>query len=792
MPKRIGLPSEKTLWSIIDHLPIAIYMKDVDCKFTYVNLQGVKNLGVGHADEVLGRTDADFFDADQAKDWIAQEKRIMASEENMIDQKELELWANGRHRWVLTSKIPLVASNGTLLGLFGMTRDITEWERINLAVAGAREGLWYRALNSNEVWYSPHWKEILGYTDEEMPNERDEFRKRVHPEDWPLVEKRYDAHIHGEAKHYECSFRMRHKDGRYRWIRSRGMMSRDESGKPQVFAGSHADVTESLDREDFYLKVLDTIPNLIFVRDKDLRFVFVNEAVARNFSQRKDEIIGKTDADVNPDKEQVARFVKDDTHVITNEEAIDIPEEVLTDAQGNERTLTAKKLPLIFPGTTETHVLSVATDITELKKVHEDLRKILSVLAEAVKDIEDSESEDVACESALLQLDRLGYQSVMLSFLREVDGIRTIVADSRYATGNFASVASRTRRPFDVPEAERDVLVTVLAGRKSRFIPDSALDAECDARLFKECGIVSQYVVSIATDSLKIGTLQIDLGSRKEMPEVACKMFDALAAHLSIVIERHRVLQRLEAVNNDLTNQARIIGFETAASVILHDLNHSIADYARLLTRAMKDTEVRQNKAALDFLKLTNKRISHWIDSVRTSVDEVRRNEEYGEHKVDDIVREIVNTWQHKANAQNRRLKGTYLARDAVVTIRAGTLKDLLSCLVINAFEAKAREIEVATQVTTQTDALGVPKYRVEIVVSDDGHGISEEFKEQIHEFGWSSKKKRGHGMGLTVVDLLAKSMGGSMNLRSCGKSAGEPMTRFVVYIPVLNYSLGV
>ena len=106
MPKRPDFPSTKTLWSLLDQLPISVYIKDVDCKLTYVNVEAVKKRGLDHAHEVLGKTDADFFDADLAKKWMAQEKRIMAGEEELIDQKELEVWADGRLRWVVTSKVP--------------------------------------------------------------------------------------------------------------------------------------------------------------------------------------------------------------------------------------------------------------------------------------------------------------------------------------------------------------------------------------------------------------------------------------------------------------------------------------------------------------------------------------------------------------------------------------------------------------------------------------------------------------------------------------------------------------
>ena len=787
MSDRSDFPSGKTIWPIIDRLPISIYMKDVDCKFTYMNYYGAKKHGLDHPADIKGKTDEDFFDASQAKEWIAEEKKIIASMKEMIDQKELEFWKDGRRRWVLTSKFPLLAPDGTLLGLFGMTRDITKLERINLAGAGAREGLWYRALKSDEVWYSPHWKEILGYADDELPNRRETFKKLVHTKDWPLVEKEINAHINYGAKHYECTFRMRHKDGTYRWIHSRGMVTRDEHSEPLILAGSHADVTDSFDRESFYLKVLDTIPSLIFVKDSDLRFVFVNEAVAENFDTSKSKIIGKKDADINPEREQVDFFIKADTDVIAKQKAIDIPEEILTDAHGNRRILTTRKMPLFYPGKKGVHVLGIATDITDLKKVREDLKKILDVLTNAVKDIENSESEDDACALVLLHLENLGCKSVMLSFLREQNGGRVVVTDSQYATGKFTKVAGQIQQLYGSPESKRDLLPIVLAEKRSRFIPDSSVDPECDSVLYKKSNIISQYIVPIATDSLMIGTLQIDLGSLKEKPKTECEMFDALGAHLSLAIERHRVLHRLETINNDLINQARMIAFQAAAAKIIHELNRSISDYSKLLRQKMNHVEIRKNKAAVDFLKFTTKQIAQWIESVQDNIYIVRKNEEEGDYNVEDIVKEVISYFQQKASAQHRILKGIYEAPNATASIRRGSLLELLSCLIVNSFEADARQVEVIVRKMEKFERSETGETNVEIVVSDDGHGIPEDYNSQIYSFGWSSKGKRGHGMGLPIIRLLARAMEGDVFLKSRGKSAGQPKTEFIVRIPVDN-----
>ena len=117
-------------------------------------------------------------------------------------------------------------------------------ERFELAVRGSRDGLWDWDLETDEVYYSPRWKSILGYEDDEISNRLEEWSERLHPDEREQVLAANYAHIAGATPHYEYEFRLRHKDGSYRWILSRGVAMRDGRGKAFRMAGSHTDLTE--------------------------------------------------------------------------------------------------------------------------------------------------------------------------------------------------------------------------------------------------------------------------------------------------------------------------------------------------------------------------------------------------------------------------------------------------------------------------------------------------------------------------------------------------------------------
>src|SRR5262249_52851774 len=99
-------------------------------------------------------------------------------------------------------------------------------------------------LETNEVYYSPRWKGILGYEDHEISDRLDEWSSRLHPDEREEVLAANYAHIAGATPYYEREFRLRHKDGFYRWILSRGVALRAGRGRAYRMAGSHADVTD--------------------------------------------------------------------------------------------------------------------------------------------------------------------------------------------------------------------------------------------------------------------------------------------------------------------------------------------------------------------------------------------------------------------------------------------------------------------------------------------------------------------------------------------------------------------
>src|SRR5205807_1986646 len=103
-------------------------------------------------------------------------------------------------------------------------------ERTNLFQAAANDGLWDFDVESNEVYFSPRWKAMLGYGDDDMRGAPD-WRSLVHPDDLSRVQTAIRDHVAGKTPIFESTHRMRHRNGEWRWVISRATARVDKHGR---------------------------------------------------------------------------------------------------------------------------------------------------------------------------------------------------------------------------------------------------------------------------------------------------------------------------------------------------------------------------------------------------------------------------------------------------------------------------------------------------------------------------------------------------------------------------------
>ncbi len=130
-----------------------------------------------------------------------------------------------------------------------LTRLHEKEERYFLAAEGSNDGLWDWDLRTNKAFFSTRWKLMLGFSENEVGDDPNEWLLRVHPEDLEKVKQDLDQHISGQAVHYANEHRLRHKSGRYLWVLSRGQATFDSMGRATRIAGSFTDFTKHRNME---------------------------------------------------------------------------------------------------------------------------------------------------------------------------------------------------------------------------------------------------------------------------------------------------------------------------------------------------------------------------------------------------------------------------------------------------------------------------------------------------------------------------------------------------------------
>jgi len=516
--------------TVLETMSAAVFLKDADGRYLLVN-QACRDLFDVDKDPV-GMTDEDLFPEEIAEQARSDDLRVLESGVQIELEETIPTPAGESVR--LTRKSPVYDDAGEIVAVCGVSTNITEQkereqalqrlkDRLELAVEGARLGIWDWDMTTDEVEFNEQWARMLGHEPDEIEPHLEEWERRVHPDDLDPVEDALTEHIAGESAYYDTEHRMRTATGEWKWIRDVGkVVERDADGEPVRAVGIHLDiddrkrrerelertrefiertqesasigwwevdladesltwsdevyrihgvpVAESVGLEDaieFYhpddreaietafdrliedgesydlelrivtaagqtrwvraigdpkfdeagdvvgalglfqditerreyeialestreelRKIIDLVPDLVFVKDRDGEYLLANEATAEAYGKTPEEIEGRSEAEIIPDVEDSAEFRQDDLEVIESGEPKAIGEETLTTAAGETRIFQTVKIPYKVPETGEDAVLGYARDVTELKEYERTLeqqRDSLTLLNQVVR-----------------------------------------------------------------------------------------------------------------------------------------------------------------------------------------------------------------------------------------------------------------------------------------------------------------------------------------------------------------------------------------------------------------------
>ncbi|HUR33265.1 MAG TPA: PAS domain-containing protein [Vicinamibacterales bacterium] len=255
--------SERRYRELFEMSPVALFLSEVicdaegrpiDCRFLYVNQAFERFVGAKAAD-LVGRTLFEF-NPQTSRDMMERQGRVALT--GVPDGWEGYSVALDIH-YQATVFSPRHGQSVTYLV------DISERKRAEVALSEALDrerqavragnvGLWDWDLHSNRVRYSPEWKHQIGFADDEISDDFEEWRTRVHPDDLDRCLTAVQAFLANPGLKYEVEFRFRHRNGSYRHILAHASVVRDAQGRPKRMLGSHVDVTERTELQAQFLQ----------------------------------------------------------------------------------------------------------------------------------------------------------------------------------------------------------------------------------------------------------------------------------------------------------------------------------------------------------------------------------------------------------------------------------------------------------------------------------------------------------------------------------------------------------
>lgn len=307
--------------------PMGIFSADTPGLTTYVNERAGKLLGVP-AEDMLGDGWQSRVHQDDLgplmQTWrnAVEHGGAVASEFRMIR-------GDGSLIWVSGTASPLFDDDGNISGFLGTLADISERRqaeqarddfqaRLQLAVESARIGLWDWDIDTNQVYYSPEWKHQLGYQENEIDNTFEEWHSRVHPDDLERTNSLLQRFLQNPTSEFQNEYRIRHRNGSYLWVFSRGAPVLDKDGKLVRLLGAHVDITEKklADRqlsesEARYRELFETNPTPMCLWKPDtMRSLAVNDAMVRHYGYTREEFMSMSLTDIRP-SEDIPKLMAD-------------------------------------------------------------------------------------------------------------------------------------------------------------------------------------------------------------------------------------------------------------------------------------------------------------------------------------------------------------------------------------------------------------------------------------------------------------------------------------------------
>lgn len=273
--KRLSLVVEETINGVV--------ITDANIRIQWINKSFEKITGYT-AEEVIGKNPGSILQGTNTDPKTVLYLKERIHKKLPFECEILNYSKQGNPYWIKLTGQPIFDELGNVTQFFALEEDITQRklseeklmlaeERWQFALEGTGDGVWEYNFQTGEVYYSPAYKAMLGYEDDEFKNEIYEWTTRLHVDDLNIIEETDKLYEDGKINSHAREYRLKTKSGEYIWVLDRGMViSRTPNGQPLRMIGTHTNITErkltaiALEQsEKQYRSLSENIPGVVYV-----------------------------------------------------------------------------------------------------------------------------------------------------------------------------------------------------------------------------------------------------------------------------------------------------------------------------------------------------------------------------------------------------------------------------------------------------------------------------------------------------------------------------------------------
>ena len=629
------------------------------------------------------------------------------------------------------------------------------------AIAGG-VGVWDWNLQTGEIHVDPFIKEILGFADHEIHDHLDDWAKLVHPDDSAGLFGGVDAHVSGASPSFDHEYRMRHRDGSYRWFHARGSVSRNDQGTIIRFAGTVIDVTERKRNEEalrqaqeLSRRIVDSTGDCMKILDLQGRLLYINPVGLRMLEvPDASELLNRSIAGFF---EGEVRHAAESAVASAGHGSAGRFQYSMKIASGSVKWFDAVVTPITDVNGAVVQILVISRDITERRREdgfragqHQVLEMIATgtLLAEVLDSLVrlvESQSDGMTCTVLLLDEDGTSVRhgaapSLPADFVHAINGLS--IGPNAGSCGTAMYFGRRV--------IVTDILTDPLWENYRQV-----------ARTF---GLRACWSMPIFSPRRRVlGSFAMYYTEPREPRDEELRLIETAADIARIAIEQQRAYQEADAQRRQLAHLSRVAALGELSGALAHELSQPLT---AVLTNAQaarhflnrQPFDVDQIRGALDDIIRNDKRAGAVIDRLRALL----RKAESPRQPVDvsDVVREVIDLAFGELTSRRIDVKTALAQGIPLVMADRVQLQQVVLNLVLNACDAMNTTQATDRQLVLSTRADdGI----VELAVSDRGPGIPEGQLEQVFE-PFVTFREDGLGLGLAISRSIVIAHGGSIH----------------------------